>query len=411
MPLTLLLLSLVLLATPLAAQGRDCDGYLTPLVVPAGFCVRPFAEKVGPVRHLVVHPTGVVIAATKLPPGLVSLADTSGDGQADVVTRFGPGEGGTGVAWRAGWLYFAADIGIYRIPWPATSRAPTGVGEWIVERLPAGGSGWAHYMKGIVAAADGALYVSIGSSSDNCQAGGAEGAIRIPGQWPCPELTTRAGIWRFVPPATGKAAWVGSRYATGLRNAMAMAQDHATGTLWALTHGRDFLNRTWGVSDEESADQPAELLVRVVAGADFGWPYCMGRWRFNAPTTLVVAPDYASQAGAACATKTQPTVGFPGHWAPMAVALATEAMPEGWRRGLLIAFHGSRSRSPLPEAGHQLLYQPLDAGGMPAGESRILLRSSDRPGTLRLAGVAVAANGMVYLADDDFGRIIRIEKR
>jgi glucose/arabinose dehydrogenase len=192
---------------------------------------------------------------------------------------------------------------------------------------------------------------------------------------------------------------------------MAMTQDAATGTLWALSHGRDFLNRTWGVGDEESADQPAELLVRVTSGADFGWPYCMGRWRSNSPATLVVAPEYANQAGAACATRTQPALGFPGHWAPMAVAMATEAMPEGWRHGLLIAFHGSRSRSPLPEAGHQLLYQPLDAAGLPAGEARILLRSSDRPGTLRLAGVAVAANGMVYLADDDFGRIIRIEKR
>ena len=64
-----------------------------------------------------------------------------------------------------------------------------------------------------------------------------------------------------------------------------------------------------------------------------------------------------------------------------------------------------------PEAGHQLLFQPLNAAGLPVGESRILLRSSDRPGTLRLAGVAVAPNGMIYLADDDFGRIIRIERR
>lgn len=402
---------LLLLALPLSAQGRDCDGYLTPLVVPAGFCVRPFAEKVGPVRHLVVHPTGVVIAATKLAPGLVALSDTSGDGVADVVTRFGPGEGGTGLAWRAGFLYFAADIGVFRLPWPATSRVPTGAGEWIIERLPAGGGGYAHYMKGIVAATDGSLLVSIGSASDNCQATAGEYDTRVPGQWPCPELSTRAGIWRFVPPASGKGPWVGSRYATGLRNAMAMTQDPVTRSVWALSHGRDFLNRYWGASDEESADQPGEVLVRLASGADFGWPYCMARWRPNAPTVLMVAPEYASQPAAACATRTQPTLGFPGHWAPMAVTTATEAMPDGWRRGLLIAFHGSRSRAPLPEAGHQLLYQPFDAAGRPAGEPRILLRSGDRPGTLRLAGVAVAPNGMVYLADDDFGRIIRIERR
>jgi glucose/arabinose dehydrogenase len=403
-----LLLLFALLAVPLSAQARDCDGYYTPLVVPAGFCVRPFAEKVGPVRHLVVHPSGVVVAATKLAPGLVSLADTSGDGLADVVSRFGPGEGGSGVTWHAGWLYFAADIGIYRIPWPAAARAPAGEGVWIVERLPAGGSGWAHNMKGITVAGDGSVYVSVGSATDNCQSGGE--AMRRPGLWPCPELATRAGIWRFTPPARPGGAWVGTRYATGLRNAMALAWDPRRGTLWAATHGRDFLNRTWGWSDEESANQPAELLVRVTLGADFGWPYCMGRWRDTA-ITLVVAPEYAEQPGAACDQRTPPATGYPGHWAPMAIAPASAALPAVWRDGLFVAFHGSRSRTPLPEAGHHVVFQPLDAEGRLTRASTIFLRTTDKPGSLRPAGVAIAPNGMIYVADDDHARIIRIEPR
>jgi len=399
---------LLLLAAPLQGQARDCDGYYTPLVVPAGFCVRPFAEKVGPVRHLVVHPSGVVVAATKLAPGLVSMADTSGDGLADVVSRFGPGEGGSGVTWHAGWLYFAADIGIYRIPWPAAARAPAGEGEWIVERLPAGGAGWAHNMKGITVAGDGSVYVSVGSSTDNCQSGGE--AMRRPGLWPCPELATRAGIWRFQPPTRPGGPWVGTRHATGLRNAMALAWDRRTGTLWAASHGRDFLNRTWGWSDQESANQPAELLVRVTPGADFGWPYCMGRWR-DTVTMLVVAPEYAEQPGAACERRTPPAKGFPGHWAPMAIAPATADLPARWQRGLFVAFHGSRSRTPLPEAGHQVLFQPLDLEGRPTGAAEIFLRTTDKPGSLRPAGVAIALNGMIYVADDDHARIIRIEPR
>jgi glucose/arabinose dehydrogenase len=403
-------LLLFLLAAPLSAQSRDCDGYFTPLVVPAGFCVRSFAEKVGPVRHLVVHPTGVVVAATKLPPGLVALSDTTGDGVADVVTPFGPGEGGTGVTWRAGWLYFAADIGVFRMPWPAAAKAPTGEGEWVARDLPSGGtSGWAHVMKGVAVGGDGAVYVSVGSATDNCQPSPEIGPQT--GLWPCPELASRAGIWRFLPPAKAGERWIGSRHATGLRNAMALAQDPLTGTLWAATHGRDLLNRAWGWSDLESANQPAELLVAVTRGADFGWPYCMGRWR-DSVTTLVVAPEYSAQErGAACASRAQPSAGYPGHWSPMAIAPATAALPAPWRRGLLIAFHGSRTRAPLTEAGHVVLFQPLDTTGRPAGEHRIFLRTTDAPGALRPAGVAIAPNGVVYVADDDHARIIRIEPR
>lgn len=408
MPRLLLLLSL--LVTPLSAQSRDCDGFYTPLVVPAGFCVRPFAEKVGPVRHIVVHPSGVVVAATKLPPGLVALADTSGDGVADVVTRFGPGEGGTGVTWSGGWVYFAADVGVYRIPWPAEARAPTGDGEWVAQGLPsAGSSGWAHTMKGIAVGGDGAVYVSIGSATDNCQP--SPEIMPQEGLWPCPELSSRAGIWRFAPPATIGAAWTGSRHATGLRNAMALAHDPSSGTLWAASHGRDFLNRAWGWSSEESANQPAELLVRVTRGADFGWPYCMGRWQ-DTGATLVIAPEYDKRDGeAACARRTQPTAGYPGHWSPMAIAPATDALPAPWRRGLFIAFHGSRTRAPLAEAGHQVLFQPLDAKGLPMGERQIFLRTTDKPGSLRPAGVAIAPNGILYVTDDDHARIIRIEPR
>ena len=99
---------------PLTAQSRDCDGYFTPLVVPSGSCVRVFADTVGPVRQVIVHPSGQVVAALNEAPGLVRLSDLDNDGHADRIIRFGPGQGGSGVAWRAGWLYFAADSGVIR---------------------------------------------------------------------------------------------------------------------------------------------------------------------------------------------------------------------------------------------------------------------------------------------------------
>lgn len=394
------------LAVPLAGQSVDCQGRTTSLVVPAGFCVRTFAESIGPVRHVLVHPSGQIVAALNEAPGLVRLRATTAGERADQVIRFGPGQRGTSVAWRAGWLYFAADSGIVRYRWPARSEVPDTKGEWIARGLPVGVVGSAHTMKGIAIGADGMVYLSIGSESDNCQV--RDRAPRSPGRWPCAELEYRAGVWRFSPPAVARGPWVMQRFVTGLRNAEALAIDPATDRLWAATQGRDFLNRVWGWSDSLSASQPAEMLELLVQNSDYGWPYCQGKWTRQL-TTLVRAPDYADQVGIDCSLKTQPVMGFPGHWAPMAIAVVNNTGALVPHPGLFIAFHGSRARAPLPEDGHFLMFVALDANGRPIGDSRVILRSTAPPGALRLAGVAVGADGNIYVTDDDHRRILVIE--
>lgn len=394
-------------AGPLGAQARDCDGYLTPLVVPAGFCVRLFADKTGPVRHLSVLPNGTLVAGSLASPGLVRFRDTNGDGVADDIVHFGPAETGTGVVWVNGWLYFAADKGVVRYRWPAAASAPSATGEWIATNLPVGLYGSAHTMKGIAVGRDGGVYVSIGSESDNCQVKDRE--PRSPGKWPCTELERRAGVWLFRPPGDATEPWSQERFATGLRNSEALAIDPANDHLWGATHGRDFLNQMWGWSDAESVQQPAEMLELLVADGDYGWPYCMGAWSGNG-TRLVRAPEYAGRSEVDCALKTGPVLGFPGHWAPMAMAFTgATGLPVAFRNGLLIAFHGSRARRPLPEEGHYLAYLPFDESRRPTGTYQILLRTEGPVGSLRLAGVAVGPNGFIYLSDDEHGRIYRIE--
>ncbi|MGH7582669.1 MAG: PQQ-dependent sugar dehydrogenase [Gemmatimonadales bacterium] len=400
------LLVVALLAAPAAGQSRDCDGYYTPLVVPDGFCTRIFADSVGPVRQVFVHPDGQIVAALNGPPGLIRLRDADHDGRAESRITFGPGQGGTGVTWRGGWLYFAADSGVVRYRWPAEADAPDTVAQWIATDLPVGDYGSAHTMKGIAVGTDGAVYVSIGSQTDNCQV--EDRKPRSPGQWPCAELERRAGIWRFQPPAAAGEPWSMRRFSTGLRNDEALAIDPPTGILWGMTQGRDFLNAQWGWDDTTSANQPAELLEQLVDGGDYGWPYCMGYWT-RETTRLMPAPEYSGRPESDCATKNQPVMGFPGHWAPMAIAVVNATAATVPHPGLYLAFHGSRSRRPLAETGHFVVFVPFDASGRPVAGYRIMLRSGGAPGSLRPAGVAVAIDGNIYVTDDENGRVIRIE--
>ena len=66
-----------------------------------------------------------------------------------------------------------------------------------------------------------------------------------------------------------------ARYISGLRNGEGFAFDDA-GRLFATMHGRDQLFQNWPrlYTAQQSAELPAEELVQLVQGADYGWPEC-----------------------------------------------------------------------------------------------------------------------------------------
>lgn len=370
------------------------------LTLPPGFCAVLVAEGVGSVRHLAVASNGDVLAAERSGEGVLVLRDTDGDGKTDLQQRFGP-EGGSGIALAGGYLYLGTDSRVVRWRWHEGQVAPDGPPETVIDALPTGG----HTARSLAMGPGGALYVNIGSRTNSCQE--SDRGDHSPGKDPCRELEERAGIWRFQADRLNQRPNDGTRFSTGIRNAVALALQPGTDRLFFAMNGRDQLGENWGYSAERNAALPAEEMGVATQGADFGWPYCYydGELRRK-----VLAPDYGGDGKSAgrCADKENPVAAFPAHWAPLAIAFYTGTQfPSSYRGGAFIAFHGSWNRSPLPQEGYRIVFVPFD-GTNPTGDFTTFASLAGAPTGLRASGVAVGPDGSLYIAADRNGKIWRI---
>lgn len=389
--------------SPLADAACDADN--GGLVLPEGFCATVVASQLGPVRQLAVAPNGDLYAALSGKPGdntggILAFRDKDGDGKPDERASFGPG-GGNDVKVHNGYVYFALNDGVVRYRLGDGKLEPTGKKETVVSGLPREGG---HQAKSLAFGPGEEMYVNIGSKTNSCQR--TDRLPASPGHEPCTELEERAGIWRFSAERLGQRFADGRRFATGLRNAMALATEPGTDALFAAVHGRDQLSDNWGFSNEVNANNPAEELVRVESGGDYGWPYC---YYSNQYKKKVLAPEYGGDGAKVgrCAAARNPLLSFPGHWGPMAIAFYPgDQFGPKYKGGLFVAFHGSWNRAPLPQAGYRVVFVPF-ANGRPTGEYSTFATEGS-PTSLRASGVAVAPDGSLYIAADQNGKIWKV---
>lgn len=401
-----LVLGLALIA--LSRNAPQCDPDNGGLVLPDGFCATVVASQLGPVRQLAVAPNGNLYAALSGTSsdgtgGVLGFRDRDGDGKPDERTSFGP-SGGNDVAVHAGYLYFAPDDRIvrYRL---GDQLKPGGKEEVLVTGLPHDGN---HKAKSVAFGQGDTMFVVIGSATNSCQK--TDRLPASPGKDPCQELETRAGIWQFSASRSGQRFAERRRYATGLRNAIAITSDPQTGALYSAVHGRDQLSDNWGFSDTVNADNPGEELVRIRAGDDFGWPYCYYSNQFK---KKVLAPEYGGdgQKVGRCAEAKEPLMSFPGHWAPMALAFYPgDRFGPTYKGGLFLAFHGSWNRAPLPQQGYRVVFVPF-ANGRPGGSYSTFASGKEGPTSLRASGVAVAPDGSLYISADQNGKIWKVSRK
>src|SRR5258707_10350096 len=408
-------------ATPV--QAADCNGDAAGITLPDGFCPAIFADNIGHARQMAFSPDGTLYVNTwsgiyynngPVPAGgfVVALKDTHGDGHADVIERFGEtvasgGHGGTGIAFYNGMIYAEINDRIVRYPLTSNEVAPKSAAETIVSGLPTMGD---HPMHPFLITPKGDLLVDLGSATNDC-----EKKNRFPhsqGNDPCTEKMARGGIWRYDANKTDQRFSPAERYASGLRNSEGLSLD-AAGRIFATQHGRDQLREDWPelYSARQGQDLPAEELVELRQGADYGWPEC---YFDNVQQKLVLGPEDGGDGGkkiGVCAERQEPGAFFPAHWAPndMKIYLGTN-FPKAYRGGAFIAFHGSWNRAPGPQGGYNIVFQPLADGKANgayvvfadgfAGAVKDPGRAAFRP-----SGLAVAPDGGLFISDDVHGRI------
>lgn len=411
---------------PVRSAETTCPDTQAGISLPKGFCAAIFADKIGHARQMVVGGDGTLYVNTwsgvyynnDTPPAggfVVALKDSKGAGKADVVTRFGEtvadgGKGGTGIAIYKDWLFAEINDRIVRFALKAGEAAPTGPAETVLSGMPITGD---HPMHPFIIDANGNLFVSMGSATNTCEV--KNRMPHTPGHKPCTELETRAGIWRYDATKTGQVFSPKERFASGIRNPEGFDFD-AAGRLYVTQHGRDQLHENWPelYSAQQGWELPAEEVMMLKEGAAYGWPEC-----YYDPTQkkLVLAPEYGGDGGKTvegCADKEPPVAVFPAHWAPNDFKIYKgRQFPEGYRGGAFIAFHGSWNRAPGPQAGYNVVYQPM-TDGKAAGDYIVFAdgfagrykepgRAAHRP-----SGLAVAPDGALFISDDSAGRIWRV---
>jgi glucose/arabinose dehydrogenase len=195
-----------------------------------------------------------------------------------------------------------------------------------------------------------------------------------------------------------------------IRNAIALAINPETGSLWVGDAGQDDL----------PAGHPYEFLDNLSAhrgDADYGWPQCEedrhAYWsRYDCSATvepLVELPAYSTIIGATFYPK---------------LARGAYLFPSRYRGGLFAAVHGSwhKGTDGCFAAPPRVVFVPMD-GDLPVkpvnwqnpNAQWTDFISDFQTGCLsrvgRATGIAVGTQGSLFVADDAAGKIYRIRPR
>ncbi|WP_410219431.1 PQQ-dependent sugar dehydrogenase [Paracoccus sp. (in: a-proteobacteria)] len=364
---------------PEVAQGLKVNAFASGLdhprwieVLPNGdVLVAESKEQPSPPKTLMDHATQATMRRAKaigVSANRITLwRDSDGDGVAETREVFLDEQNQPfGMALVDGTFYVGNTDGIVAFAYSDGATRLSGPGRKLVDFKPGG-----HWTRSLITSPDRRkIYAGVGSLSNI----GDHGFEAEEG---------RAAIWE-LDLASGKARI----FASGLRNAVGMAWEPETETLWTVVNERD------GLGDET----PPDYLTSVRDGGFYGWPYSY--WGKTVDDRVVQDPDLVARA-------ITPDYALGGHTASLGLCWMPEGTLPGFPDGMVIGQHGSWNRSTL--SGYRVIFVPF-RNGKPSGPPRDILSGflSDDEKTAygRPVGVALGADGASLLVADDVGDVI-----
>ena len=353
-----------------------------PQVMP-GYTVTQYAGGFDQPRQIRTAPNGDLFVVESRPGRVKVLRGTTGDGRAETIEIFAADLNRPfGVAFhppgpKPTHVYVANTDSIVRFPYRAGDLKARGAPEVIVPALPSGGQlpGGGHWTRDVVFSRDGRkMFVGVGSLTN----------VDDPHENPAER--DRAAILEFNADGTGRRV-----YASGIRNPAGLATHPRTGQLWASVNERD------GLGDNLVPD----YITRVDDGAFFGWPWFYMGGHAD-PRLRARAPELQSKVRT-------PDVLIQPHSASLGLTFYTATQfPAEHRNSLFAAQHGSWNRS--TRTGYKVIRVPLK-GDAASGEYQDFVTgfvTDDGQVWGRPVGVAVAADGSLFVSDDGTNSVWRV---
>jgi Raf kinase inhibitor-like YbhB/YbcL family protein len=339
---------------------------LTQIKVPDGFKVAKAAEGIGNARMLAVAPDGTIYV-TRRDEGDVLLFKEAADGTLSAPQRAASRPGVHGLALYQGKAYLATPNEIFR--GDIKPDGTFGPLEMIIHDLPDAGQ---HNTRTVQIGPDGMMFISIGSTCNECNE-------------PNPE---NAAILRGTLDGKQRAIW-----AKGLRDTIGWGWHPQTGELWGMDQGIDWLG------DEL---QPEELN-RIERGHKYGWPYFWGDNHVN---------PHSDPPGGLSKAEWQKTsvpmvLGYTAHASPMQMSFYDgPQFPAEYRGDAFVSMRGSWNRK--PPAGYEIVRVRFQNGEAQSIEPFVtgFIAADGEHG--RPCGNAVAKDGSLLFTDDRNGVIYRV---
>jgi len=334
------------------------------LKVPDGYVLKVAATGLGKPRMIVATQAGIYV--TRRDQGdILFLSDTNHDGRMDrLITVWAKFRDVHGIAIKDNWLYACSDKELKKARIMSDNQlADTST---ILDNLPEGSQ---HDNRVIGFGPDGMLYMSVGSSCNDCKETNPE----------------HATILQMRPDGSGRKI-----FARGLRNTIGFDWQPDTKELWGCDNGTDW----------RGDSIPPEELNRIIDSGNYGWPQVFGKQQVDH-----TREDPMGTTKEAYAKTTIPSVmEFPAHSAP----IDFKFLPNG---DALVCWHGSWNRE-HPE-GYKV-QQIHFKDGQPTSVSDFFSGFLSKQGETRFgrpAGLAVDSKGSIFITDDENGVIYTVSPK